>query len=85
MFDVTDLLLALADLFADRDFLGDAGRFLDHGFLGASVSHYSTNYGIPVNIEEPDAFNREVWNFIALVEAGKWTPGDPAALGASLI
>jgi iron complex outermembrane receptor protein len=25
----------------------------DNGFLGASVSHYSTNYGIPVNIEEP--------------------------------
>ena len=27
----------------------------DNGFLGASVSHYSTNYGIPVNIEEPGA------------------------------
>ena len=30
--------------------------------------------GHTVNIEEPDAFNREVWNFLALVEAGKWTP-----------
>jgi 3-oxoadipate enol-lactonase len=39
--------------------------------------------GHTVNIEEPDAFNREVWNFIALVEAGKWTPGHPAAIGAS--
>ncbi len=25
----------------------------DNGFLGASVGHYGTNYGIPVNIEEP--------------------------------
>lgn len=41
--------------------------------------------GHTVNIEEPDAFNREVWNFIALAEAGKWTPGHPAASGASPI
>jgi hypothetical protein len=41
--------------------------------------------GHTVNIEEPDAFNREVWNFIALAEAGKWTPGHPMAAGASLI
>jgi pimeloyl-ACP methyl ester carboxylesterase len=41
--------------------------------------------GHTVNIEEPDAFNRELWNFITLAEAGKWLPGDPAASGASLI
>ena len=41
--------------------------------------------GHTVNIEEPDAFNREVWNFITLAEAGKWTPGHPAAIGASPI
>lgn len=39
--------------------------------------------GHTVNIEEPDAFNRELWNFITLAEAGKWTPGQPAAIGAS--
>ena len=39
--------------------------------------------GHTVNIEEPDAVNRDVWNCIALVEAGKWTPGHPAAIGAS--
>ncbi|MDP2331167.1 MAG: alpha/beta hydrolase [Reyranella sp.] len=39
--------------------------------------------GHTVNIEEPDAFNREVWNFIVLAEAGKWTPGHPEAIGAS--
>ena len=41
--------------------------------------------GHTVNLEEPDAFNREVWNFITLAEAGRWTPGHPMAAGASLI
>jgi pimeloyl-ACP methyl ester carboxylesterase len=41
--------------------------------------------GHTVNIEEPDAFNREVWNFVALVESGKWTPGSAAEANASPI
>jgi hypothetical protein len=41
--------------------------------------------GHTVNIEEPDAFNREVWNFLVLAEAGKWTPAEPMAKDASLI
>jgi 3-oxoadipate enol-lactonase len=41
--------------------------------------------GHTVNLEEPDAFNRELWNFLALAEAGRWTPGGSMAAGASLI
>ena len=41
--------------------------------------------GHTVNIEEPDAFNRELWNFLVLAEAGKWTPAQPIAKDASLI
>jgi pimeloyl-ACP methyl ester carboxylesterase len=41
--------------------------------------------GHTVNIEEPDAFNRELWNFIALVEAGKWLPAEPLDKDAPLI
>lgn len=41
--------------------------------------------GHTVNLEEPDAFNREVWNFITLAEAGRWMPSHPMASGASLI
>ena len=41
--------------------------------------------GHTVNLEDPDAFNREVWDFITLAEAGKWFPAHPMAPGASLI
>jgi pimeloyl-ACP methyl ester carboxylesterase len=41
--------------------------------------------GHTVNIEEPDAFNRELWNFLVQVEAGKWTPATPIAKDAALI
>ena len=41
--------------------------------------------GHTVNLEEPDIFNRELWNFITLAEAGKWTPGHAMAAGASRI
>lgn len=41
--------------------------------------------GHAVNLEEPDAFNREIWNFIVQTEAGKWTPRLPATKDASLI
>lgn len=41
--------------------------------------------GHTVNLEEPDAFNRELWNFLALVEAGKWTPAMPLAKDAPSI
>ena len=30
--------------------------------------------GHTVNLEEPEAFNRALWDFIVQVEAGKWTP-----------
>ncbi len=35
--------------------------------------------GHTLNIEEPDAFNRELWNFLALAEAGRWTPREAAS------
>jgi len=38
-----------------------------------------------INIEEPDAFNRAVGNFLTLVEAGKWGVRNPASLSPSAI
>ena len=40
--------------------------------------------GHAVNLEEPDAFNAALAELIATVEAGRWTPRDPAAFGASI-
>ncbi len=33
--------------------------------------------GHTINLEEPDAFNRAVLEFVTQVEAGRWTPRDP--------
>ena len=41
--------------------------------------------GHTINIEEPDAFNRIVNDFLTTVEAGKWGVRNPASLSASAI
>jgi len=41
--------------------------------------------GHTINLEEPDAFNRAVSDFLAAVEAGKWGVRNPASLSASAI
>lgn len=41
--------------------------------------------GHTINIEEPDAFNRAVSDFLTAVEAGKWGPRNPASLSTSAI
>jgi pimeloyl-ACP methyl ester carboxylesterase len=41
--------------------------------------------GHTINIEEPDAFNRTISEFLTAVEAGKWGPRNPASLSTSAI
>jgi pimeloyl-ACP methyl ester carboxylesterase len=41
--------------------------------------------GHTINIEEPDAFNRAIGDFLTAVEAGKWGARNPASLSASAI
>jgi len=41
--------------------------------------------GHTINLEEPEHFNRFVGDFIALVEAGRWTPRDPRATPAQIM
>ncbi|WP_094812416.1 alpha/beta fold hydrolase [Bordetella genomosp. 12] len=37
--------------------------------------------GHTINLEEPEAFNRAVLDFIAQAEAGRWLPRDPRSIG----
>ncbi len=39
--------------------------------------------GHTCNLEEPDAFNRAVGDFVATVEAGRWSARDPRSLATS--
>ena len=41
--------------------------------------------GHTINIEDPDAFNRIVSDFLTAVEAGKWGMRNPASLSASAV
>jgi pimeloyl-ACP methyl ester carboxylesterase len=41
--------------------------------------------GHTINLEEPELFNRFVGDFIALVEAGRWSPRDARAVAAQIM
>ena len=41
--------------------------------------------GHTINLEEPDAFNQAISDFLTAVEAGKWEMRNPASLSASAI
>ena len=41
--------------------------------------------GHTINLEEPDAFNRAISDFLTAVEAGKWGARNPASLSTSAI
>ncbi|SJZ37857.1 Pimeloyl-ACP methyl ester carboxylesterase [Enhydrobacter aerosaccus] len=58
--------------------------YLKHVLPNAGLAMFAKT-GHTVNIEEPDAFNREVWNFLTLAEAGKWMPAEPMGAEASRI
>jgi len=41
--------------------------------------------GTQSNLEEPGAFNREVADFLAAVEAGRWDARDPRAAAGGIL
>lgn len=43
------------------------------------------NAGHTINIEVPDAFNRELGEFLSWVDAGTWPQRDSRAMGKSIL
>ena len=43
------------------------------------------NAGHAINLEEPDAFNRHIDEFLHAVELGKWPTRDPRAMASSIL
>ena len=41
--------------------------------------------GHTINLEEPDAFNRAVLDFVTAVDAGRWTRRNPESISTSAI
>jgi pimeloyl-ACP methyl ester carboxylesterase len=41
--------------------------------------------GHTINIEDPEAFNAAVADFLAAVEAGRWEPRDPGSIGRGIL
>jgi pimeloyl-ACP methyl ester carboxylesterase len=41
--------------------------------------------GHTINIEDPEAFNAAVAEFLAAVEAGRWEPRDPGSAGSGIL
>jgi hypothetical protein len=41
--------------------------------------------GHTINIEEPDEFNRLVFNFLSAVELGAWPVRDPRSTGGGIL
>jgi len=52
------------------------GIFLKRA-IPASGLHVLPKTGHTINLEEPDAFNRSLAEFFAMVEEGRWLPRDP--------
>jgi 3-oxoadipate enol-lactonase len=49
--------------------------------LPASGLTFFPKSGHVLNLEEPSLFNAAVERFIALAEAGRWSPRDPRSVG----
>ena len=41
--------------------------------------------GHTLNIEDPDEFNRQVFNFLAAVETGGWPTRDPRSTAGGIL
>ena len=68
-------------MLGDEDDPGMEGSlFMKRNLPRAGLEIYPRS-GHPLNLEEPERFNRSLLDFITAVDAGHWEPRDPRSLG----
>jgi pimeloyl-ACP methyl ester carboxylesterase len=77
----TPVLVMVGD---EDDHCLQPGLFLKRTIKRAALAVFPKS-GHTLNLEEPELFNRMVSDFIAQVEAGRWTPRDPRANPAQVM
>ena len=60
------------------------GILMKQSIPSAAALAVIPNSGHAINIEEPEAFNQIVGDFLSQVETGRWPHRDPRAVSASI-
>jgi len=88
LYELTDRMQALKVptlvLTGDEDWPCLAPGILMKQNIPSAALAVMPNCGHGINLEDPDAFNRIVGDFIAQVETGRWPMRDPRAMAASI-
>ncbi len=71
-------------MLGDEDEAGMEGSlFMKRNIPRAGLEIFPRS-GHPLNLEEPEHFNRSLLDFITAVDAGRWEPRDPRSIGSPL-
>lgn len=89
LFDLKDAMARIAVptlvLTGDEDWPCLAPGLMMKETIPSAALVVMANCGHTINIEEPDAFNAIVGDFVVQVDAGRWPMRDPRAVGKSIL
>jgi pimeloyl-ACP methyl ester carboxylesterase len=69
----------------DEDFPCLEPALLMKRLIASAALVVMPNSGHAINLEEPDAFNRHLADFLHTVDAGRWPMRDPRAMAGTII
>jgi pimeloyl-ACP methyl ester carboxylesterase len=89
LYDLTDAMAALKVptliMTGDEDFPCLEPALLMKRLIASAALVVMPNSGHAINLEEPDAFNRHLADFLHTVDAGRWPMRDPRAMAGTII